>query len=586
MSRVALGFHAAKLRRLRQGFDAIASPRAILRLALRDAVALFGADSGSVALINPETGLLEIEVAVGLGRRGRALRLPLSRGITGWVAAHGTCARVADVARDPRYVPARAGVRSEAAAPIFDRPAASPLRRVVVGVLNLDSNRPNAFGAGCEPRLRAVAGEIASLVRNIWRYAETRARARDLDRLLAISRRIAGEDTREGVLARVVRGATSLLRASAAGVFELSEDGESLAWTAAHPARLRRRAPVRIPVEHSFLGVVALTRGASSVSDARRSDPFLTRCLARHRALGACLAAPFAASAHSRGTLAVFSVAGRRFSDRETELLRTLGAVAALSLQRADLARRLLGVEDTLRRGERLASIGLIAAEVAHEIRNPLTVIGLLARNLARDADEAPARARDAEVLIRKIDQLNRILERVLGLARGSEPDRQPVALNAVVEDLALLLRHKLAEQKVRLTLRLSPRLPTVRADRSQIEQALLNLALNALHAMRDGGRLFLTTGVAAAGTWIEVRDTGRGIPRARLKTLFDPLLGARETGSGLGMAIVRKIVQAHDGAIEVRSRPGRGARIRILFPNPRIPPASDENAPSSFREG
>ncbi len=566
MSRAALGFHAAKLRRLRQGFDAIASPRAILQLALRDAVALFGADSGSIALIHPETGLLEIEVSVGLGRRGRGLRLPLSRGITGWVAAHGRHARVADVARDPRYVPARAGVRSEAATPIFGHPAASPLRRVVVGVLNLDSNRPNAFGADDARRLRAVAEEIASLIRNVWRYDEARARARDLDRLLSLSRRIMSEETREGVLSRIVRGAASLLRASAAGVFELPEGDESLAWVAAHPSRLRRNASIRLPVEHSLLGAVALARETVNIPDFRHSDPFLSQCLARNRALGACLATPFAASAFSRGALAVFSAPDRRFSDRETELLHTLGAVAALSLQRADLARRLLNVEDTLRRGERLASIGLIAAEVAHEIRNPLTVIRLLARNLAGGVGEDPARARDAEVLTRKIDQLNGILERVLGLARGSEPDLQPIALNSIVEDLALLLRHKLAAQKVRLKLRLSPHLPSVKADRGQIEQALLNLALNALHAMRDGGRLSLATGASADGAWIEVRDTGRGISKARLKTLFDPLLGARATGAGLGMAIVRKIVQAHAGKLEVRSRPGAGACIRILL--------------------
>lgn len=560
---------AEMLRRLRLGFDALSDPRAILRLALGDVVSLLGADSGSLALINPENGLLEIEVSVGLGARGRRLRLPLSRGITGWVAAHGRSAIVADVASDSRYVPARAGVRSEIAVPLFDRPTLPANRRPVLGVLNLDSNHPGAFGPAAEKRLRTAAEDVASLVRNAWRYAETRTRAARLDRLLAVSREVMAEDSPSGVLACAVRGAARLLGTGAAAAFELAEGGDTLAWIATHPARLHVRTANTLPVEHSLLGAVALARETAAIPDFHRSDPFLSRGLARTPALGACLAVPFPSGASARGALAVFTPKGRRFSDGEVNLLATLGSVAALSLQRVELTGRLLGVEDTLRRSERLSSIGLIAAEVAHEIRNPLTVINLLVRGLMEGAGADPAKARDAEVLGRKIGQLNRILDRVLGLARGSEPVLQPVALNRVVEELVLLLRHKLAEQGVEMKLRLAPRLEEVKADRGQIEQALLNLTLNALHAMPNGGRLSLATGRAPHGAWVEIRDSGRGIARDRLKTLFDPLLGSRDSGTGLGMAIVRKIVQAHDGNLSVRSRVGHGTRIRITLPAP-----------------
>lgn len=558
---------AGMLRRLRRGFDALANPRAVLRLALEDAVALLGADSGSVALVNPENGLLEIEVSVGLGARGRRLRLPLSRGITGWVAAHGRGAIVSDVTSDPRYVPARAGVRSEIAVPLFDRPAVPAIRRPVLGVLNLDSNRPGAFGPDAAKRLRAAAEDVASLVRNAWRYAETRAQAARLDHLLAVSRRVMAEDSPAGVLACATRGASELLGAGGAAAFGLAEGSDALLWAATHPSRLQPRGRTTLPVEHSLLGAAVLARETATIPDFRRSDPFLSRCLARAPSLGACLAVPLASGASMRGTLAVFAPKGRRFSDGEAALLTTLASVAALSLQRVELTARLLGVEETLRRSERLSSIGLIAAEVAHEIRNPLTVISLLVHGLTEGAAAHPAGSRDAEVLARKIEQLNRILDRVLGLARESDPVLRPVQLNAVVEELVLLLRHKFAEQKVESRQNLAPGLPEVKADRGQIEQALLNLALNALHAMPGGGRLALTTGRAPRGAWVEVRDSGRGIPRDRLKTLFDPFLSSRDAGTGLGMAIVRKIVQAHGGDLSVRSRAGGGTRMRITLP-------------------
>jgi signal transduction histidine kinase len=554
------------LHRLRRGFDALANPHAVLRLALEDVVAMLGADSGSLALINPESGLLEIEVSVGLGTRGRRLRLPLSHGITGWVAAHGRSAIVADVANDPRYVPARAGVRSEIAVPLFDQPGGPTSRRTVLGVLNLDSNRPGAFTPPEERRLRAAATDVAALARNAWRYEEIRTQASRLDLLLAVSRELMAEDTPAGVLACAIRGATRLLGAGAAAAFELAEGDDTLTWTATYPARLYPRAATTLPVAHSLLGAAVLAREPAIIPDFRRSDPFLSRCLARAPSLGACLAVPLAAGASARGALAVFVPRGHRFPDGEINLLVTLSSVAALSLQRVELTGRLLGVEDTLRRSERLSSIGLIAAEVAHEIRNPLTVINLLIRGLTEGATADLAKARDAEVLGRKIDQLNRILDRILGLARGSEPVFHPVALNPLIEELALLLRHKLAEQKVELKIRLAPHLPGVKADRGQIEQALLNLALNALHAMPNGGRLSLVTRRAPHGAWIEVRDNGRGIPRDRLKNLFDPFLSSHDTGTGLGMAIVHKIVQAHGGSLAVRSRIGHGTRIRITL--------------------
>jgi signal transduction histidine kinase len=145
--------------------------------------------------------------------------------------------------------------------------------------------------------------------------------------------------------------------------------------------------------------------------------------------------------------------------------------------------------------------------------------------------------------------------------------------MESVVEDLVRLIRHKLDQQQIRLKIQFTKDLPTVRLDRAQIEQALLNIVLNALHAMPDGGTLEISSGRSTENNesleriWIEIRDSGIGMTDSQRQNLFQPFLTSRATGTGLGMAIVNKIVKAHAGEIVVRSRANRGTSVRILLP-------------------
>jgi len=284
------------------------------------------------------------------------------------------------------------------------------------------------------------------------------------------------------------------------------------------------------------------------------------------------LALPLFTGERVLGVIALYTDRPHRFSNDEIQIMSALANQAALAIQRCHLSERLLSTEEELRQGERLSSIGLLAAEVAHEIRNPLTVVKMLTHNLVREMPRDDPRRRDLQVLGRKMDEMNHTVERVLGLARNSEPVFEDVALNSLVEDLVLLIRHKLAHQKVQLKLLLREALPEAHIDHAQIEQALLNLILNALHAMPEGGQLELRTGASSRrrtgpGLWIEVRDSGVGMTVLQRANLFRPFLTSRATGTGLGMAIVDRIVRAHDGQIQVRSRPNRGTTIRIQLP-------------------
>jgi signal transduction histidine kinase len=209
---------------------------------------------------------------------------------------------------------------------------------------------------------------------------------------------------------------------------------------------------------------------------------------------------------------------------------------------------------------------------VAHEIRNPLTVLKMLYHSLDLRFPEADPRARDAEVISAKIDDLNRIVERILDFARTAEPKLAEVNLNSLIEELALLVRHKLAHQNIRLERLLQPGLPNFNGDASQLEQSFLNLVLNAADAMPQGGTLTIATRAQTEpGTvWphlvVEFTDTGHGMSDPQ-RVFSSVLSSTKRTGTGLGLAIVRRVVEAHRGRLALRSAPGEGTTVTVVLP-------------------
>ena len=170
-----------------------------------------------------------------------------------------------------------------------------------------------------------------------------------------------------------------------------------------------------------------------------------------------------------------------------------------------------------------------------------------------------------------KIEHLNKIVERILDFARTTEPRLVPVDLNAVVGELSLLVRHKLANQGVKLIRTLQTDLPEVMGDAMQLEQAFLNLILNATEAMPEGGSLTISTreeGAAPKCVVVEFADTGEGMSEEQCSKAFRSVLNTTKAkGTGLGLAIVGRTIETHGGELNIRSQIGKGTTISILFP-------------------
>jgi len=222
---------------------------------------------------------------------------------------------------------------------------------------------------------------------------------------------------------------------------------------------------------------------------------------------------------------------------------------------------------------ERLATIGKMAARITHEIRNPLSAIGLNLELLESELEEAGTTAKEQHELVLAIKnetaRLARISEQYLGMARRPAPELASESIGDLVGEIAAFVRPELDRAEVTLDLELEDDLPTIPLDEGLIRQALLNLIRNAREAMEGGGRL----GVRArrgAGTGVDViiEDEGPGIPEDVRASIFDPFFTTKRSGTGIGLAVTRDIVEAHRGTIACEPREGGGTRFVIHLPD------------------
>jgi len=230
-------------------------------------------------------------------------------------------------------------------------------------------------------------------------------------------------------------------------------------------------------------------------------------------------------------------------------------------------------------RVERMASIGKLAAVVAHEINNPLagilTYAKLLKKRLSRETSGQKENQKENIEMLDLVETESRrcgeIVKNLMTFARTSTLSREPADLNAVIDRCIRLVQHQLDLKNIELHIDLAKDLPNVRCDPGQIEQVILALVMNAIDALPNGGNLTLNSHPlpGARSIQIEVRDDGVGMPPDVLANMFEPFFTTKEHGRGLGLglAISRNIVDRHAGRIEVASEPGRGTAFTITLP-------------------
>jgi len=220
-------------------------------------------------------------------------------------------------------------------------------------------------------------------------------------------------------------------------------------------------------------------------------------------------------------------------------------------------------------RNQRLASIGRLAAGVAHEIRNPLSSIKGFATYFKERYRENKDDQQTANIMIQEVERLNRVVGQLLEFAKPITISKRATSVDAVIKDSVRLIERQSTEKNIKIETAFSSVVKKIQVDRDRINQVLLNLYLNGIESMQDGGTLNVALSMNKERKWviIKVTDNGTGIIKKDIAHIFDPYFTTKPSGTGLGLAIVHNIIDAHDGKMEVESSPGKGTTVTLFLP-------------------
>lgn len=538
----------------------------VLKAVLREVVRITHATSGSIAMLDHKRGVLDIETAINIPEdRWKKLKLQVGIGITGWVAFTKKPARVNDVRRDSHYVPLKPDVRAELAVPML-------LNGEVIGVINVDSHQLNAFTQDDEDLLIAAAEQSTRVIETARLYDRQKKHAEQMETLIGLAQELVRPIALNQLFDLIAREGQRLLDADACALVELTEDRTELVIraqsTSAVPpivvSDLRLRDTAIIPTIRRHRPVV--------IEDTSRIRVTLDSRLAGIDEVGALMAVPMIYEEGSDAALAVFYSTEQTLTRTQVGLLQLLANQAAVAIENARRRDRIQAMEENLHQVEKFSLLGTLAAEIAHEIRNPVTIINLLLESIAEETKSNPQVSNDLGIVRTKLDRIERIVDQTLGISRNREPALEPMSINVVVADVLLFMNYKFSKAGVEVRPAMEETLPPVPLDRGQMQQVLLNLMMNAVEAMPEGGRVSVTTKTMTdsrlgPSVAVLVQDNGIGIPAENQPALFEPFFTTRPNGTGLGLFISNRLVVAHGGELRVKSKPGKGSTFTLLLP-------------------
>ena len=260
------------------------------------------------------------------------------------------------------------------------------------------------------------------------------------------------------------------------------------------------------------------------------------------------------------------------YSNEDFEVLSTLANQAAVAIENARLYDNLKQSQRVLQRADRLSSLGMLTAGLAHEIRNPLVAIRTFTQLLPERYQDPDFRTNFQSLALKEVDRICNLITDLLSFARPSTPNVSTENINEIVENVARILETEAKEKDVKIQFRLSPELPVIFVDKEQMKQVFMNIILNAIQSIDGGGvvevssRLFVSSD-SHKFVQIRIHDSGIGIPERDIENIFNPFFTTKKGGSGLGLSISHQIVQEHAGYMAVESKIGQGTSFYINLP-------------------
>ncbi|MBI2162455.1 MAG: GAF domain-containing protein, partial [Candidatus Rokubacteria bacterium] len=568
---------------------------------------LCGADLGWIALRHPGSDAIVLQYSSGaLHGPYEGIRIEPGKGIGGQVLLTGCPFRTDDYAGDPRIssdyldIVRREGVMTALVVPVRTEER-------IEGLLYAENRSPRPFTARDESTLLRLAQQAATAIRNGQLLQALRAHQVRLEALLDVSHQLAQIQPLESLLETIARACGQVLDSKSVG-FRLV-DGDDLViagtWGDAKEAML---VP-RLKIGESLSGFVAATGAPLLVEDAAEDPRNLPAHRDALRRLGyrSWLGVPVKIGERVVGVLSIRTRCEGGFSKEDQAIAAAFAAQAATGLENARLFQEvqqayteLSRAQDDLLQAQKMDAIGRLAGGVAHDFNNLLTIVHgrseILLRRLAAD----PKSRHDLGAIQQTTRRAAALTRQLLAFSRKQVLQPRVLSLNNAVADAAAMFRRLIGED-IDLVVVPGAGLDRVKADPTQLEQILINLAVNARDAMPRGGRLVIETANVELGdafvsrhpgartgphVMLSVSDNGVGMSREVQARAFEPFFTTKDKGkgTGLGLATVYGIVKQHEGYIELKSTPGEGATVSIYLPRVEEPPAAiePERAPAA----
>ena len=500
------------------------------------------------------------------------LRMQLGEGVAGQVLRDGVAINIGDIHTDPRFLQTGEQVWYSS---LLVAPVQTSGRQI--GTISVEGRSTHAFSEQETELLEALGSQAAIVIENTRLFETTAHSLDELSALYQINQRLVASLDPDTLMKEVVDLLQESFHYYHVQVYLMDAEQQvlSLGQGSGEIGIHLKSLGHCLQLGQGIAGHVAQTRKPFYTNDVNKLDFYLPSPFLR--GTKSELAAPIKIDDAVLGVLDIQQIAPHRLTERDMQIASAVAEQLAVALQKAGLYANLqtaLEHEKNMRsqliQSERLSLMGKLLASVSHELNNPLQTIQNAMFLIRDDLHHANIHLEDMDIIASEIDRMAMLLERLRSTYRPLHPeDFGPVQINDIIEDTHKLLSTYLRHKNVTSEFLADRAVPPVTGLGNHLRQVMLNLFINAVEAMPDGGHFCVETAVVAAGHEVvfSITDSGIGIEPELLPKIFDPFVTNKKTGTGLGLTITHEIVEQHQGRIVAENVPGGGAKLTVWLP-------------------
>ena len=533
----------------------------------------FSFDFAVIGVVNEDRQAVEIEIAQGTTETFQPI--PFKQSIIGWAAFYRKPIVIRDSKKESRLTLLSKESFSAITIPMI-------LNGKTIGVMHMESKFAEQYSEEDLNIATVFAYEAGKVISNIWLVNQLKSKTDQLHSLINLSRNLVAKLDRNSILLNLTQETRSLLKCHSCALFLASSDNTILELHTMVNSSGILNDSSKIDLNDSAIGGALRRKKQVEIHNILYTEENEFNSIILRDSLYSMLVTPIIFQNQVIGVLNAYSQEKHRFSDDEKRTAFALADLGAMTLENARLYEKTFTSEEILRKNEKLTTLGLLSAEIAHEIRNPLTVIKLLFQTLDLQFDAADPRSKDAELITERINHLETIVERVLGFSHRNHNTRSRNNLSTLVDESLQLVRLKLNQLKIEVSLECPNDELFVNVNKGQIQQVILNLIFNASQAIsKSGGKINIKLFQNKDMAYFKIQDDGHGIPESLRERIFESFLTNRSEGTGLGLSIAKRILASHRGVISLIKSNPQGTIFEFSLPISASPEKSASTAVS-----